>query len=411
LSSQASLSHIGSDSMPRGTYPSEYFNTVNVRRSQERIYHDLDAWTYEIFPDEVDRCRSLGIIVVLPPLLYNGRFVKGMFYSPGIDYLRENFPASRELFLSIANSMCWSYPWSDSADAYLTCYHNPARQSWFERSNPYRADKACIPLQDADYTNEYLMAPVPVARKDIDVLCVSRLSAVKNLPIIARALWILRSKYPQQRIRMTLITGNRQRALSRPAVEQLKHIHSILSPVHDYIEFVEHVNHRTSMPQYYSRAKVCVLGSLLEGKNRSMNEAMSCDTPVICFKQFNQFTRGTARAFPAGAGLYCEFDPECLADTIYTVLNNGQAFAPRLAYLRTNGRRRFLSHLFKTVPYYRHVLPELTESRESAWLWLDLAIQHNYHVSLNNFIYGHTGANGPENIQRLMQFYRRTLDR
>ena len=62
-----------------------------------------------------------------------------------------------------------------------------------------------MPLQDADYTHDYAIAPVPFVKRDIDVLCVSRLQDLKNIPIIAAALKIYRQKYSP--IRMTLILG------------------------------------------------------------------------------------------------------------------------------------------------------------------------------------------------------------
>jgi hypothetical protein len=203
--------------------------------------------------------------------------------------------------------------------------------------------------------------------------------------------------------------------LSDHAREQLNEIESILSPVQDYIDVVDHVDHFTSISRYYTRARVCVLGSLLEGKSRCINEAVSCDTPVVCFKQFNQYVRGRDAAFPKGAGLYSEFDPECLADTIKTVFNNSETFTPRHAYLSTNGRKRFLGRVLETIPYYRESLPGFKEGRESVWLWLDLAVQNNYQVSLNDFLYGRksnvAAVSGPENIRRVLGFYRHSVDR
>ena len=40
------------------------------------------------------------------------------------------------------------------------------------------------------------------------------------------------------------------------------------------------------------------------------------------------------------------------------------------------------------IPYFRENLPEYTEGRIQDNLWVDLAMQNNYQLSFNDFLYG-----------------------
>jgi len=398
--------------MPRGRFPVEYLHNPNVTKPMEDIYADLDAYTGEFFENEPGLHESIDFVVPLPPLFYGGRFIKGMFFSQAVDYLNYCFPRLRHLFVSLAHSMWCSYPWADSADAYLTCYGNVNRERWFKKINPARAAKPLIPLQDADYTNEYRLAPVRI-EKDIDILCVSRLQARKNIMMIAWALKIYRRKYRSQPVRMTLITGSSQdcdpRCLSEHAREQLQELDTILGRTSDYVDLLGYVSHYEKLPEYYSRARVFVLASLIEGKNRSLHEAMACNTPVVCFREHNQFARQGAPMFADTAGLCCTFDPEALADTIHAVLHESECFAPRHAYLRTSGRRNFVSQCLDAIPYYRRALPDFSKGKHLQNAWLDVAVQDNYDVSLYEFIYGKRSGisqvRGVKNIAGVVEQY------
>src|SRR4029453_651818 len=175
-------------------------------------------------------------------------------------------------------------------------------------------------------------------------------------------------------------------------------------------DFVPHVDY-SAISQYYSRAKVLVLGSLIEGKNRAMNEAMSCDPPVACFQDLNQYTRGEDPLFPEGAGLCAEnFYPECLADTIREIIKNQGDFKPRFHYLKTNGRKKFFNTCLRSFhSYYERLVPDFTLNDSNQNIWLDLAIQANYQLSLLDFLYdknpslSHT--QGLEAIEKTVKFY------
>src|SRR6266404_3646969 len=280
--------------MAHGVFPREYISNPNINKPIETIYRDLDSFTWELLEEDSNTPDDVDFTVVLPPLLYEGHFVKGLFFSRGVDYLHKSLPQLGETFQSMAYSMFCSYPWATCADAYLACYRNPTREAWFQREHPTQAATNFVPLADTDYFDEYRMAPIPGLRKDIDVLCVSRLQDVKNLAMIARALKIYRSKYGNL-IRMTLITGHRNgvaaNRLPQYARKQLADLGGILGRLEDYIDIHGYVDHWTELPKYYTRARVFVLGSLIEGKNRGIGEALSCDLPIACFREFNQFAR------------------------------------------------------------------------------------------------------------------------
>jgi glycosyltransferase involved in cell wall biosynthesis len=399
--------------MPKGHYPREYFQSSTITLSRPEIYELIDAYTGEFFADELALHEQIDLIVVLPPLSYDGRFTKGLFISQAVDLVLDRFPVLQELFASAAYSMWCSHPWSRLADAFLVCYDNPDRTAWFREKNPDRRHISHIPLQDADYTNEYLMAPVRVLERDIDLLCVSRLHALKNLPLVASALAIYRKKHPLEPIRMTLIAGKpgayAREQMSQIEREQYGEIEAVLGQASDYIDFVEHAHHFRELPTFYSRARAYVLGSLLEGKNRCLNEAQCCDTPVICFAALNQYARGSTPSFAEGGGLTADYDAEAMADTIYEVLSNEDCFQPRAAYLSNGGRRRFLNQCLAGIPYFAAAIPGIDQG--SCWdnLWIDLAMQDNYGLALHDFVYGRavrlSHGKGLEKIGALANFY------
>lgn len=187
--------------MAHGVFPREYISNPNVSKPIEAIYADLNSFTWELFREDSAAYQSVDFTVVLPPLYYDGCFVKRLFFSRGVDYILECLPGPRDLFTSMAYTMFCSYPWASSADAYLACYGNPARQTWYTKTYPNRSRIVFIPLADTDFMDEYRMSPRHGVVKDIDVLCVSRLQDVKNITMISPALKVYRSKYGE-RIRM-----------------------------------------------------------------------------------------------------------------------------------------------------------------------------------------------------------------
>ncbi|MGB3535809.1 MAG: glycosyltransferase [Microcoleaceae cyanobacterium] len=397
--------------MAQGNYEiyRQYISHPNINKSIEEIYADLDAYTYEIDRTESDRFDTVSFYVVLPPLNYQGKVIKGFYLSESVDLLNKVLPQLSQYFFSLGYAMGGSYSWSRTADAYSCLYKNPQRIAWFRRMYPDRKNKAFIPLDDTDFLNEYVIAPRPVKSKDIDVLCVARLSEEKNMPMIAKALKVYRHKYPEQKIMMTWIMGDKSfnprniKNLSPFQKEEWDQIVSVLDNPFDYIKIIPFVDYYQNISEYYSRSKVYVLGSLIEGKNRSVCEAMSCNVPVICFREFNQYARGQDLVFPEGAGLYAQFEPESLADTIHTVLRNPAAFKPRLQYLKYRGRKNFFNACLDSLPEYKQTIPDYVTGDAFNNLWLDLAVQDNYQMSLYDFLYGRSSKS---HIRGLINIYK-----
>ncbi|NQE33506.1 glycosyltransferase [Microcoleus asticus] len=381
--------------MVRGNYDRQkpYLRNPHINKPIAEIYADLDAFTWEIFEDQPHRFDTVSFYVLLPPLFYEGRFIKGIYFSEAVELINKLFPQLSSVFLSFAYSPGISYSWAPIADAYSSLYKNPQRDKWFRETYVDRAHKPIIPLQDTDFINEYLISPRNVPAKDIDLLAVARISEEKNLPIIAKALKVYRQKYPQKPIKLTVVSGHEfdasnLKTLDEYALKEWRQVEEILTNPSDYINLVPRVDYYSEIPTYYSRSQAFVLGSLLEGKNRGITEAMSCNVPVICFEEFNQYARGNSPVFPEGAGLYAKFDPESLADTIYTVLEHQTEFKPRYQYLKHCGRKNFFNTCIDSFPYYQHNIPDYKPGDAINNLWLDLAVQQNYQVSLNSFLYG-----------------------
>jgi glycosyltransferase involved in cell wall biosynthesis len=373
--------------MPRGFLQAEFLNGP-VHKPKAEIFSDLDAYTMEFFSDEEEFRDRLDLFVPLPPIEYEGVFTKGILFTQAADYLVERFPWVKELFHVGAYSMWCSYPRSVQADFYLACYENPERERWFRETSPERVDIVLVALQDGDFTNEYLVAPRLVEERDIDILCVCKLEVRKNLTALAEAIKVYHKKY--QPIRTVLVTGQEfdfnLQGLNPEGRQEMRRLQEVLHHTQDYLEILGAVPYY-ELPDYYSRSQALVLPSYIEGKNRSLSEAMSCNTPVVCFEQFNRYARGPQPAFPAGAGVTAELGPEGLADAFHETLSNRETFKPRRAYLEQYGRRHFLDRVMRALPYYQKQLPDFDASRPSGSLWLQLGLQLLFQMSLDTYLY------------------------
>lgn len=403
--------------MAQGSYQVQqsYFSNPTMNKPIEEIYADLDAYSYEITETESHRFDTVSFYVVLPPLKYENRLIKGFYLSESVDLLNKVLPQLSQSFFSLGYAMGCAYSWSKTADAYSCLYKNPQRIAWFRRMHPDRKNQVFIPLDDTDFLNEYVIAPRPIQQKDIDVLCVARLSPEKNMWMIAQALKIYRQKYPEHQIMMTWIMGNKRfnsqniNNLHPAQKQEWNKIVSVLGNPFDYIKIVPFVDYYQDIPEYYSRSKVYILGSLLEGKNRSLCEAMSCNIPVICFEEFNQYARGLDHIFPEGAGLYAQFNPESIADTIHTILQNPTAFKPRMQYLKYRGRKNFFNTCLDSLPQYQEMIPDYIPGDAFNNAWLDLAVQQNYQMSLHDFLYGRSSKSHIRGLVKIYQTLREWL--
>ncbi len=357
----------------------QLLHNSHPNHSLDEIYPMLDQFSWEE--------EACSFTIILPPLCFEGQFVKGLALVSGISKLSLSINEIQKHFVLLYNSLWSSYPRNSKADGLLTCYLNPLRESWFKQQFPHRQHQLLLPYQDADWTNEKRFYPIKQTTKDIDVLCVSRFLECKNLPIIGQSLHIYHKKY-KKKLKFYIPLGDVS-PLSTQSLAVFKEFQKTLGKrFDDYVFISKKRYYHHSMPNLYRRSKLYLLGSLLEGKNRALHEAMCCDVPVVTFKAFNQFARGHTDVFPHGAGSYAEsFDAQCLADALHNTLSNLTAFSPRNNYLSGfSGRFNTFSQLLAKIPYYNHHLPNLDPKNIMDNHWLNQAIQHCYQTSLTDFI-------------------------
>lgn len=252
----------------------------------------------------------------------------------------------------------------------------------------------------------------------MDLLTVSTMQEFKNVGVLGRALKVLRDKYPKKQFKLTWVIGkefglNHTELVPREMVV-MRDLEKVLKHINDYIHFIPKVPHH-ELPQVYSRAKCFALPSLLEGRNRASREAMCCNTPVVTFKDILKYTRGNELYIPEGAGLSApEFDPESMADTIYETITNYQDFTPRQSYLKEWGRQNFMNMCIDRFPVYANQLPGFTPKQHHNNLWLDMAVQHHYGLSLHDYVYGKniplSRVKGIEAIKQLVKTYQELLN-
>lgn len=403
----------------KGIWPESYLHNPDVKKPIEQIWDDIDAYSFEELYEQEDKQSGLTLVAPLPPMSYRGKFIKGLCFSQGTRILLEKYPDIQKLFHVCANSMFSSYPWSKKADVFFTCYKNEAREKYYRSKHPETNHVTFVPLQDADFLNEYVMKPISGTQKYIDVFCVSTAFPVKNLPIIAKALKIYEEKYG--RILKTVYAIGNNAAVKREdgsldysnmidyAKGPLREVDEILGDTKKYIDFIPYIKYY-DLPQYYSAAKCGVLGSLIEGKNRFLSECRSCDVPVIVFKDFNKYSRGDYPVFFGNSGEYIpEFSAESMADTIHKVLTHLEDYEPRKNYLKYHGRKNFVNTLVDALPYYRENLPEYEARRIMDNVWVDLACLDNYKMSYHDYLYGasyqYSHVIGMENILKTLKMY------
>ena len=110
---------------------------------------------------------------------------------------------------------------------------------------------------------------------------------------------------------------------------------------------------------------------------------MSCNTPIITFKQHNQWARGEHPIFFGNSGeLAEEFTPESLADAIHKIIENPQNYKPRYNYLKYCGRKNFVNNLIKHIPYYRENIPEYKDGE----LLEESLIRHEIYQPQNGLV-------------------------
>lgn len=395
----------------------QFYHDDELAKPLDEIFEDLQAYSYELFADD-HRTHKHAVGVVLPPLLRDGTLIKGLMYSQSTDYLLHHHPEFSELFNVMAFTGWCNIPWTNHGDGYLVCYDNPVRNAWFRQAYPERADKIIVPLEESDFYIDERARFFPVepyaSNRDIDLLVVSSLIPLKNIPIILEAVKIFSKKYYP--IKMTWLGRLNWESEDEEGVwarRVLKEIDAISSKRESYINFHPKIQ-LAEMRNVYSRSKVFVLGSLIEGKNRSLREAMACDTPVICFRGFNQYVRGDDFAIPPGAGLYCDdFNAEALADRLHVLLSNRGEFSPRQSFLRYYGKARAFNVAIDSFrDYYSSRIPDYKVGNHTNNAWLNERISAQYGIDLLSYVYYIKNSRfkktnfGMEDNLKALQYYR-----
>lgn len=403
----------------RGNYPYEYLNNTNIQKSMEEIWDDIDDFTMEIYPEDAEN-RKIDLFIPIPPLKYDGIFTKGLLMTQSAEYIIDKYPKIKDLFFVGAYSMCCAYSWCDKADIYFTCYENNEREKHHKKTHKNKKDIIFIPLQDADFTNENIIAPQYNTEKTIDLLSVSTPYQVKNHYMIAKAIKAYEKKY-NTRLKTTFIFGLKEikkdrrncidfSELSDSSKKIIAEVNEILDGrMQDYIDIVPHV-HFTELAKYYSASKCLVLASLLEGKNRSINEAIACGTPFAVFKQLNQYPWGGFPDFYINSGEFAEeFTPEALADAIHKVITHPENYTPRKNYIKYNGRTNFVNTCVDYMPYYKNIIPDLEKRRFHDNVWVNLATQDNYQMCFHDYLYSDKQpacwVQNTKNIDLLIKYY------
>lgn len=401
-------------------WPEQYMHNPNIDKPIEQIWEDFDNYSFEErYESAKDLQDSLTMIIPIPPVRYRGKLVKGVFFSQATRLIMNKFPELKEIFFVCANSMFCSYSRNHNADYFFTCYKNEKREAYFKNKYPETKDVICLPLQDADYMNEYYIAPRPNIKREIDVICISTPFPVKNLPFFAKALLAYEKKYGRI-LKVVYAIGQRNAVrredgsldysqLSDYGKNELIKVDEILGDTKKYIDFYPYIEYK-DLSTFYSSAKCAVLCSLIEGKNRFISEAQSCDTPIIVFKDFNKYSRGDFPVFFGNSGEYVpEFSPECLADVIHKVITNPQNYEPRKNYLEHYGRRNFVNIIADSNPYYERNIPGYEKGRFFENKWFDLACWDNYQSSYYDFLYDRKvpiqNVTGIKNIENVIKFY------
>ncbi|MBQ8250343.1 MAG: glycosyltransferase [Alphaproteobacteria bacterium] len=406
----------------KGKWPNEYLNTPNPNKKIEEIWDDLDAFSFEeVYSYGKLLEKKSRLAVCIPPVKFGPYFIKGFCFSQASEYFLKKVPHLRKLFHICANSMTFSYPWSEGADCYFSLFENKAREKHYKKKYPEKKDRLFLPIQDADWTNDRVLAPWNIfIPKTIDVFCLSSPFPVKNLPMIAEMALVYEKKY-NRRLKIVIGLGmpgmkiNKDGSINYKTVEQngvseLKKVDEIFNNnTAAYIEFVPVVEYK-DLKTYFGMSKCAVLASICEGKNRFIHEAMAGNTPVVVFKDYDKFIRGKTPAIYSKSGEYApKFTPESLADTVHKVIQNQNKYTPRKSYLEKNGRINFIKKICEYMPYYKEKVYKLEDNDLVHNKFFNNLMRYNYGITLEEFIYDKEpmlcGAVGKEDILEVLKGY------
>lgn len=408
----------------KNIWPYWLLQEPNPDKTIEEIWDDFDGYSFEDQYMAPELQKSLTFTVLLPPLNYQNKFVKGFCFSQGMSLFLQKAPELKDLFITCGNSMTFSYPRARDVDCYFTCYKNLERERYYKKKYPETNKIICLPVQDADFTNERVMNPIEGTTKDIDVFCMSTPFPVKNLPIIANALKIYEKLYGRRLKVVYALGANEVKKLPDGSIDyselgdygkkELQKVDEIFEgKTKEYIDFIPYIYYY-DLPKYFSRSKSALLGSLYEGKNRFIHEARSADTPIIVFNDFNKFMRGETPIFYENSGEFIpEFTAESMAKTIHKVITNEDKYSARENYLKYNGRYNMVKQIVNHIPYYQQNIPDFKDGNLISNTWVNQACKKNYGFTFEELLYDAdprwTQVVGVTNSLKLISDYRKEM--
>lgn len=147
--------------------------------------------------------------------------------------------------------------------------------------------------------------------KKIDILFVGRISAVKNLPALVRAVKIVSSEFPKIKV---VLLGASERDNDYPKISNLISALSLSENI-KIMSFVK----QEKLGDYYRKSKIFALTSFSESTPKAVLEAMACGVPPVITN-----VRGTKdiREIKDASLSFGPFDYKKLAEHISLLLNN-----------------------------------------------------------------------------------------
>ena len=82
--------------MKDGIWPSEYMQNPHSDKPIEQIWDDIDAYSFESMYSKTP--KKIEFVVPFPPLDFDGKFIKGVFYSQAVDLIVEKYPEIKKIF-------------------------------------------------------------------------------------------------------------------------------------------------------------------------------------------------------------------------------------------------------------------------------------------------------------------------
>jgi glycosyltransferase involved in cell wall biosynthesis len=366
---------------------------------------------------------QLRFVILLYPLVMQNVFYKGVLWIMGnADHVVRRFPDIRRYFLIISTASSrrkWAVGSAEDV-------HGLTLASY---AGDYRAEKPdgrCLVIRNADFIAETEFYPAAVA-KEYDVLFNSTASPVKRHELFIAVLRELRDRYHRDvRAAVVLWSGPPRLANSmvRPSVyyralapwldrerrAYARHILTLYARAMDEGLRITRIapmfrSNEQTIPRLralYSKSKAYVLLSQTEGLNRTVKEAMLCDTPAVAIN-------GSATAtelLNARTGKAVDDDLRAICEGILDVVDHRERYTPRAWVLQHCSRMTICRALwetinsFQTYPGYPSIEAATRLRRDVAAMPLD------DYVSLN----GWNGAGSRGSLTTEMRAVRRRFE-